>query len=219
MHARFQGAAADLINEIGSAAELDDRNFAKDRIISMSKIVGQVDGNNVMSVSSGDQTVYFLIIDDQMASFIGFENGHLKNIKNFTKTLGVVRALVGYLVHIKKQPIKISKDEPLTPSGIKWLLHLISNPRGLNIKDTSGKPIDVDALNTEWLTARSTGKPGNTGIVISENLKFGEKLRLNENNRRAESILMPYNFYITTDVTEADTSELSSILRLSGLKK
>ena len=166
-----------------------------------------------MTASAGSQKVYFLVIDGQVTAFLGFNNGYLTNIKNFTENSGVVRALIGCLVHKHRQKISISEDEPLTKDGLDWLIRLIQSPRGLSITDQHGNQIDTIALKQEWVAARKNGEPVSTGIVISENLKFGNKLRENEALRENKSLLMPYNFYETEihkqDVTKDILNELA----------
>lgn len=143
------------LKEIGFAQELDAGNFPHYKIISMSKVDGQIDGHDVITANQGNQTVYFIISDDKkISAFLGFENNYLKNIKNFTKMPGVVRALLGYLVHIKRKNIEIAPKEPLTLDGLSWLTYLIQHPRGLKITDQKGDPIDTESLSSEWLHAK-----------------------------------------------------------------
>lgn len=185
------------VNEVDYSSHLDDSNLSKESLLKMGKVDGQIEGNDVMVVSKNGQTVYFLVVDQQITGFIGFEGKFLKNIKNFTNSPGVIRALLGYLVHIKGQNITVSPEEPLTADGVKWLIHLVNNPRGLNVRDQKGEPVDTDLLKQEWLKAKSTGEPGSTGIVISENASFGNKIRSNESRRNKESLIMPTSFYET----------------------
>jgi hypothetical protein len=192
-----QGVAESNLKEIGFAASLDDANYSTDKLLKIGKLYDTIEGNKVMTASSGPEKVYFLVVNDQVTALLGFKNNHLKNIKNFTKTSGVVRALIGCLVHKHGKKIIIHNDEPLTPDGKKWILHLIQSPRGLNIVDQNGKQIDSSSLNQEWLEARKSSKLGPTSIIISENSEFGNKLRENESLRESNSLLMPYRFYNT----------------------
>ena len=81
-----QGVAAGGLNEIGYADDLDDSNFSSDRLLKLGKVVGQIEGNDVMMASGGSEKVYFLVVDNQVSAFLGFRNNQLKNIKNFTNT-------------------------------------------------------------------------------------------------------------------------------------
>ena len=192
---RKQGVAKAKLEEIGFASALDDSTFSTDSLLKIGKVIGQVENNDVMMASAGSEVVYFLVVNNEITSFIGLNKGYLKNIKNFTKTSGVVRALLGYLIHIEGKKIKISADEPLTADGIKWITYLIKSPRGLQIIDTFGKPVDPIALKKEWELSKKSGNSGPTGIVISENQIFGNKLRDNEERRKQRSLLMPFNMY------------------------
>jgi hypothetical protein len=183
------------IQEIDFSNKLDDSNFSTKKLLELGKKDGEIEGYDVMKIDSGSQLIYFLASNNEVLSFIGFENGYLKNIKNVSKQSGVVRALMGYLVHIKKITIKISPSEPLTPSGIKWILHFIKNPQGLVITDQQGNEINQNELSKEWEVARTTRKPGPTGIIITEDENFGNKIRINETYRSPDSLLMPHCFY------------------------
>ena len=183
------------LQEIDFSNRLDDSNFSTKKLLELGKKDGEIEGYDVMKIDSGSQLIYFLVSNNEVLSFIGFENGYLKNIKNVSKQSGVVRALMGYLVHIKKITIKISPSEPLTPDGIKWILHFIKNPQGLVITDQQGNEINQNELRKEWEVARTTKEPGPTGIIITEDENFGNKIRTNETYRSPDSLLMPHCFY------------------------
>jgi len=187
--------AESQLSELGYADKLDTSNYSSDNLLKIGKVIGKIEGNEVMLALTGSEKVYFLVVDGKPSAFLGFKNDHLKNIKNFTQAAGVVRALLGFLVHVKGKKITISPDEPMTSEGIKWLLHLIKSPRGLTIKDQNGNQVDSSSLKQEWIKSRESGEPGSTGIVISENMVFGDKLRENEISRKSKSLLMPVNFY------------------------
>lgn len=205
-----KGVAEGSLDEIGYSTELSDANYSTDNLLKIGKPYDTIEGNNVMTVSQGPVEVYFLVIDGQVTAFLGFKNNRLKNIKNFTKTPGVIRALIGCLVHKHNKKIIIDSNEPLTADGLKWVRHLIKSPRGLSITDKSGEHIDVDALHKEWNTARQTGKSGTTTIMIGENSEFGKKLRENEALRESKSLLMPHNFYEIV-VAEDSSSAMASM--------
>jgi hypothetical protein len=183
------------LKEIDFSSGLDDRNFSVKKILEIGKVVGQIEGYDVVKATAGSQKVYFLVSDDNVHSLIGFDNGYLKNIKNVSKQSGVVRALLGYLVHIQKHPIEISHTEPLTSDGLRWVIHLIEKPRGLVITNQDNEPINVEELKNEWDQATETGNPGTTSITITEDTKFGNKIRTNESYRHSDSLLMPFIFY------------------------
>jgi hypothetical protein len=195
------------LNEIGYADDLDDSNFSTDRLLKLGKVVGQIEGNDVMMASGGSEKVYFLVVDNQVSAFLGFRNNQLKNIKNFTNAEGVVRALIGFLVHKKGQKLIISQDEPMTPAGLKWISRLIKSPRGLTITDQNNEPVDVETLEREISSAKNSGTHGPTSITISENKVFGKKLRENEKLRESQSLLMPVNFYKTPKQSVSEGKE------------
>lgn len=196
------------ISEIDYSDLLNTSNFSEKKLIAIGKKDGEIEGTPVMLAKSGNQQAYFLVNSDKITAFIGFEDGHLRNVKNFTNTAGAIRALIGYLVHKKGKTLSILANEPLTPDGFKWITHLVKNPRGLVIKDQDGKDINADALSTEWENAKRTGKSGKTSITISEESEFGDKLRLNEQKREKDSILMVHNFYDISDaVAEGSLNE------------
>lgn len=190
-----EGMAEGSLKEIDYASELDSGSIDPNKLIKSGKVVGNIEGNDVVMLSKGNQTIYMLKVDDNATAFVGFEGENLKNIKNFTQTPGVIRALIGFLVHKKKMKIKISPTEPLTNEGLRWISRLLNDPRGLKIKDHSGNDIDFAQLNQEWQLAKKTGTPSETIITISENTHFGNKLRENEEKRKSDSLLMPFNFY------------------------
>ncbi|CAB4130287.1 hypothetical protein UFOVP116_363 [uncultured Caudovirales phage] len=190
-----QGAMDGHLSEIDYADSLDSSSFDPNKLMQAGKVVGNIEGNDVYELTNGDQTVYILAVDGKASAFVGFEGKTLKNIKNFTQAPGAMRALIGYLVHKKNIPLNISSDEPLTADGLKWIIRLINDPRGLIIKDQNGKDIDPVQLKQEWQSAKKTGSSGTISITITENVDFGNKLRKNENKRSAESLLMPVNFY------------------------
>lgn len=192
---RGQGVTEGDINEIDYADKLDSSSISIDNLIKAGKVIGNIEGNDVVMLSKGNQTIYILKVADKATAFVGFDGKNLKNIKNFTQTPGVIRALLGYLVHKKNMKIVISPNEPLTAEGLKWVIRLINDPRGLDIKNSDGGEIDPIQLKQEWKNARKTGTPGTTGITISENRTFGNKLRENELRRNSDSLLMPFNFY------------------------
>jgi hypothetical protein len=186
---------AEGLDEIDHADALDSSATSPNDLMQSGKVIGDIEGNDIVMISKGNQTVYILKVDDQATAFIGFEGKNLKNIKNFTETPGVIRALIGYLVHKKNMKIVVSPNEPLTLDGLKWITKLIMDPRGLVIKDHAGQDIDPIQLKQEWQTAKKTGTPGTTGITISENIQFGNKIRQSELKRNTDSLLMPFNFY------------------------
>lgn len=190
-----EGVTEDGMNEIDHADALDSSNISPNTLMQSGKVIGNIEGNDIVMLSKGNQTVYILKVNDQATALVGFEGKNLKNIKNFTQAPGVIRALIGYLVHKKNMKIVVSPNEPLTSDGLKWIIKLIKDPRGLVIKDRVGKDIDPMQLNQEWQTAKKTGTPGTTGITIAENIQFGNKIRENESRRNTDSLLMPFNFY------------------------
>ena len=207
-----RGVAEGDINEIDYADKLDSSSISIDNFIKAGNIIGNIEGNDVVMLSKGNQTIYILKVDDKATAFVGFDGKNLKNIKNFTQTPGVIRALLGYLFHKKNMKIVISPNEPLTAEGLKWIIRLINDPRGLDIKNIDGGEIDPIQLKQEWKNARKTGTPGTTGITISENRTFGNKLRENELRRNSDSLLMPFNFYSVRQNVQvvAETSDVKS---------
>lgn len=210
------------LGEIGYADRLDDSKFDKEKMLKLGKVDGEIQGHKVMTIDSEDIKIYFLVVDNNISAYLAFENGHLKNIKNFTNTEGVVRGLIGYIVHIKQQLIKISDTEPLTMDGFKWLIRLIKTPKGLTITDQSGNLVDTDELEKEWEHAKTTGVSGPTSLIIKEHVKFGEGVRLHEHRRTSNSLLMPMNLYdipsTTGDVMiETSLSEIGFANALGSL--
>jgi hypothetical protein len=183
------------LTEIDFSTGLDERNFSMKKLLEIGTVAGTIEGYEVMLAKAGSQEVYFLTSNNQVHALLGFDNGYLRNIKNVTKQAGTIRALLGYLVHLKKQTIKISQSEPLTHDGIRWMVNLIKNPHGLVITDQHGKTVNPTELYKEWGVARTTRKPGPTGVVITEDENFGNKIRINETYRNTDSLLMPHCFY------------------------
>lgn len=216
-----EGVTAGKLNEIDYADALDSGYISPDNLMRSGQVVGDIEGNDIVMIAKGNQTVYILKVNDRATALVGFEGKNLKNIKNFTQTSGVIRALIGYLVHKQNMKIEISPDEPLTFDGLKWLLNLIRSPRGLVIKDQTGKNVDPAQLKQEWQAAKNTGTPGTTGIIISESIQFGNKIRANEARRDSDSLLMPFNFYSVKSnkqgVAEGELAEIGYSDKLGDL--
>lgn len=205
--------------ELDYASKLDDSSFSPNLLAKSGNVDGQIEGNNVILIKRATQTAYMLMVDDNVSAFIGFENKNLKNIKNFTNAPGVIRALMGYLVHKKGMTINISQNEPLTSEGLKWLIRLIKNPRGLVIKDNAGNDVDIDELKQEWSRAKKSGIAGKTGITITENIDFGKKIRINEASRKSNSVLMPFNFYnVRQNVPEGRVPQIAQTAAIAFAK-
>jgi len=183
------------IKEIDYADYLDNSNFDEQKMLKLGKVDGEIQGHKVMTIDSKNIKIYFLLVNNNISAYLAFENGYLQNIKNFTNTEGVIRGLIGYIVHIKQQPINIADTERLTPDGIKWLIRLIKTPKGLTITNQNKDVVDTDKLEKEWQYAKTTGNAGPTSITIQEHGSFGAGVRLHEHRRTSHSLLMPMNLY------------------------
>lgn len=147
----------------------NDKNSANE-LRKKARVDGSIDGNDVLVVKDKNQETYLLVVDNEVSAFMVFEDGKLTNIKNLTAQTGVIRALVGYLVHKKKKEIHVDKEQPITFStGLKWLRKIIKNPRGLKILDHEGNPFDINEIKS-------------TSIIITEN-----SMRKNNLNEKAVS--------------------------------
>jgi hypothetical protein len=200
------------LSEIGYADHLDDSKFDKQKMLKLGKVDGEIQGHTVMNIDSENIKIYFLVVNNNISAYLAFENGYLKNIKNFTNTEGVIRGLIGYIVHIKQQPIKISDTEQLTMDGFKWLIRLIKTPKGLAITDQNGNLVDADELEKEWKHDKTTGVSGSTSLTIKEHGKFGEGVRLHEHRRTSNSLLMPMNLYDIPSTTQDVMIEASGYI-------
>jgi hypothetical protein len=131
--------------------------------INNSTKIGTCDNIDVYKMDLGNGTCYFLY-DPDIESYLSYvavdqivSNGylHLRQIENVSGIKGSVSTLMYFLTRNKNFRFVISKEEPLTIDGLRWVISTISSDRKLfNFKDSSGQPPDVDDLKKEWENSR-----------------------------------------------------------------
>lgn len=164
--------AKEFVTEIDYSSGLQDLSISDQHLIAKSKIIGEIDGQDVHSYRDENQTCYFFAKDNKViAALILVLNGRLRAIKNFTGQPGAITALVAFYTHVLKNKLVMDRTEQLTDSGIKWLCSLIrAGGRGLKLTDQTGKYPNADMLYSEWEKAM-TNENGPTSIIIESNIK------------------------------------------------
>ena len=182
----------EVITEIDATVGVEPLTISDSELIKHSKVVGDIDGREVL-LYSNNMLVFMFATENKVDAFISLTTTfELNGIKNNSETGGLVTALIGFVTHRLKQSITIPAHEPLTPDGKDWLVSLIkANGRGLTIKDQTGQFPDADAIDREWNTALRGIKHGSTSIIIESNMT-----RHFPTNEERRSLLMSYTFWI-----------------------
>ena len=157
----------ELITEIDYADELGKLTISDEELYVNSVVCDDgIDGREVRLFQKDNQQIYFFV-DNKISAFIFLVNGELKGIKNLSGEGGLVTALITFVAHKLKQRIIISDIEGLTKQGINWLVSLLKvGGRGLTIRDQDGKYPNSTKIYDEWITAKNSGMPGPTSIII-----------------------------------------------------
>lgn len=134
--------------------------------------IGTCDNLDVYEMDLGNGTCYFLY-DSSTETYLSYvaidkniSNGyvHLRQIENISGIKGSVSTLMYFLTRNKNFRFVISKEEPLTIDGLRWVIATISSNRKLfNFKDSSGQSLNVNDLKKEWEDSRID--PGYSGKI------------------------------------------------------
>jgi hypothetical protein len=141
---------------------------------SKSDLVGHVDSHQVYSFNLGNGTCFFLFDDTQqrVLSYVAISKDntsgyiHLRQIENVSGVKGSISTLLYYLINEQKLKFVITKDEPLTHSGLKWIISAIQSSRSLfRIRDQDGNAPPAK-LYDEWIRSKNENMEGSTSIYI-----------------------------------------------------
>ena len=147
---------------------------------SKSTLMGYVDGHIVYSFPLGNGTCFFLFDQNQeiLLSYVAIDdnvsNGycHLRQLENVTGVKGSISTLMYYLTNEKKLKFVITKDEPLTHDGLKWIISIINSSRALfKIHDQYGNNPEPKKLDDEWMSGKNENTEGSTSIYIESTMK------------------------------------------------
>lgn len=159
--------------------------------IKNAKLVGEIDGADVYELQAQEQRLLFFQSNQQLIAYIVLVDNELRAVRNISGKGGLVTALIAFVAHIEKTPIRISANEPLTPEGFRWLYKLIARGgRGLTITTTNREPIDLEQLEREW-TSSMKGSAGETGLIIESHMSRRFKTKL-----ESGPLLLPSTFFI-----------------------
>lgn len=147
--------AKEFISEIDYAVDINPYNPD----ISKSKYIGTMQHRNIVLIDGGDHNIFVMIDNDDKTpmAYVALNknsiNGFypINQMENLTGTSGAITSIMGFLVSNLKYKLTFDKNEPLTLSGLQWLLKLLKhNGRGFKIYDQTGKFPDIDEIKDEW---------------------------------------------------------------------
>ncbi len=200
---KYIDVAEEQLNEIDHASETTpikwDPSY-KDRC----EKVGYTEGFDIYYMPDGSNKM-FMVLDDDGKLLAYVTVGHSKNfpdrmsihrIENVSGKAGLATTLVAGLRQMGAKFV-IDADEPLTPSGLKWVLSLIrSNRQAFNIMDQDGNPIEPNKLAREREDAIFNKGPGPTSILIEFSEVVQQKLKKRNSEWLLETLLKPYYVYL-----------------------
>jgi hypothetical protein len=159
----------EFITEIDYSPGTLPLQISDDLAIQNADRIGEIDGRDVYELKHQNERLVFFHSNQKVDAYVVLNGLDLRAVRNISGISGAVTALVAFITHIEKTPIRIAADEPLTPEGFRWLSALIKKGgRGLSFS-ANGKSVDLAKLEQEWDAAR-TGDRGPTEIVIESNM-------------------------------------------------
>lgn len=184
--------AYEILREANDNIKLDEILFASS-IADSSNIIrllmpenstklGVVDHHTVYKLDAADCTIYYLYNEtnsEPIAYLITekfTDNGYhpFRQMEKLKDITGAAAALLQFLQH-KNIRLVIRSNEPLTFQGITWISNMIKNPRGLNIHDGDGHPINLRNLWNEWSKSHEDYKyKGNISIYVESTQQNSE---------------------------------------------
>lgn len=190
---KYIDVSEEVLNEIGHASELQTVQW-KPEYAASCEIVGETEGLKIHCMPTGNNKM-FMILDDsnelEAYVIVGHSSNfpdrmNIRQIDNVSGRPGLATTLVAGLRKLGAKFV-IDSDEPLTNSGLEWVLSLIKG-RGtwFNITDQHGDPIDPVKLAKERINALDNRKSGLTSVliefdgVVMKRLNAGEKQWLTE---------------------------------------
>lgn len=179
------------ISEIGFSSSVGKLQLSDKQLIDSSTVDGTIGTSEVHLFVDGSNRIYFFADGSKIKALLYLTDDRLMAMKNFSENSGLIYNLFQYVVNIKKQKIRLTPIDKLTPDGIEWVIGQLSRANGFKITDRNGDKIDPDMLYDEWESARNTGEHGPTEIIIRES-SYGKQIRENENR------LMPMDIFGST---------------------
>ncbi len=186
-----QGVAEGKLDEIDFSSELGSLTISPKQMIADSPVDGTIGTRKVYLYTSGENKIYFFTDSKKIDALVYVFQNRIMGMKNFSANKGLVYNLFQYIINIKKQKVRLTSKDKLTPYGIKWIIDQIRRPNGFKITDARGNKIDPAVLYNEWENARLSDTSGPTEIVISESTN-AKKIRENE------ARLMPMDIFGAT---------------------
>jgi hypothetical protein len=149
------------INEITYAYDIQSLKQHLD--ISTATKIGTVELLDVYHMDLGNGNCYFLYnpATKEYLSYVATDHNvtdkflHLRQIENISGEKGAISTLMFFLTRKKNFKFVIEKSEPITSSGLNWVIRTIASGRKLFIfTNNNGQPLDIDALKKEWEESR-----------------------------------------------------------------
>lgn len=143
--------AHEFLTEFGAATIAPKLNLTNEEILSIPQI-GMVDSMPVYgAIFHGHSIVAFKENDVIQSAVIFDQDNNLRGIQNASKTKGAVTVLMLYILNHFTNKLVISKNEPLTPDGLKWVCNILKSDRKLfSIVDNIGEVPDPSQLEAAW---------------------------------------------------------------------
>ena len=186
-----EGLPKKKLKEIDFSSSLGELSVSQEDLINNASNDGSIGSRKVYIFKSGPTKIYFFTDENKIAALVYLYQDRIMGMKNFSKNKGLIYNLFQYIINIKKQKVKLTPKDKLTPDGIKWIIDQIRRADGFKITDARGNKIDPNTLYDEWENSRLSGSNGPTEIVISESSNSKEI-------RDNESRLMPMDIFGAT---------------------
>jgi hypothetical protein len=141
----------DLLVEFGAATVAPHINLSAEQIKYLPQI-GMVDSTPVYGATFYGHNIVAFVNNDIIQSAVIFDqNNNLRGVQNSSNTKGAVTTLMLYVLNHFTEKLTITKTEPLTPDGLKWVCGILSSNRKLfSIVDHTGKIPDQKELKAAW---------------------------------------------------------------------
>ncbi len=165
----------EFIFEIGMSPGIGELSITNNYLIQHSNKLTDFDTKDIWLYDDQFQKIYFFKSGSEVDAFICVVGDQLRGIKNITEKPGFVTALVIFVVHELKLPLKLSNSEELTSNGLNWLLLLLAaNGRGMKITGQTGRFPDSELIEHEWNNALTSNDDwyGPTAIFFESNNTF-----------------------------------------------
>ncbi len=194
----------EVINEIDHANASPPLNW-KPEMKQQCKIIGHADGYDIYAMGFGEKRLFaFLENDGKLLAYIVTgkptndypEYLPLERIENLSKISGLATTLA-LGIRTLGAKFMIAASEPLTMSGLNWVLGLLkSGSKAFIVTDQDGNSLNSEKLKSEWQTAHVQQEAGPTMILIEFNKRSIDKLTENNTQHVSKSLLLPYPVHL-----------------------